>query len=83
MKINSEELQNEQSDKLETEALMVREKPINNTHTAMARTSLESLRKRTEKSILLAVRNNLDSFLQAVVGGNGGQKGLAGRYYQI
>lgn len=34
---------------------------VNNTHTATSRTILESLSKRTENSILLAVRNNLDS----------------------
>lgn len=60
MKINSEEVKNEQSDKMETEAVMVREDPSNNTHTAMSRTVLGSLSKRTENSILLAVRNNLD-----------------------
>lgn len=35
MKINSEELNNEQSDKMETEDVMVREDPSNNTHTAV------------------------------------------------
>lgn len=45
---------------METEVVMVREDPSNNTHTAMSRTALGSLNKRTEKSILLALRNNLD-----------------------